>query len=113
MSHVAFPFDIPNLSDSHKLESRRFRSLPCCRLSSNTTRTRRAQTRMRKLESLRLDVDARRRRVHMRYMRALERMERREAQGQGGASRRRGESLGVARAIGHALLAAHLCETIG
>lgn len=35
------------------------------------------QTRMRKLEGLRLQVDARRRRVHRRYMRALGRMEHR------------------------------------
>ncbi|KXZ51084.1 hypothetical protein GPECTOR_14g68 [Gonium pectorale] len=42
------------------------------------------RTRMRKLEGLRLDVDARRRRVHRRYMRVLSRMERRSAGGGGG-----------------------------
>ncbi len=35
-----------------------------------------SQTRMRKLEGMRLDVDARRRRAHRRYMRAVARVER-------------------------------------
>ncbi|GLC49046.1 hypothetical protein PLESTB_000176600 [Pleodorina starrii] len=54
------------------------------------------KSRMRKLEGLRLDVDARRRRVHRRYMRALERMERREAnRAEGGRGRhRRSRSVG-------------------
>ncbi|KAG2429029.1 hypothetical protein HXX76_011271 [Chlamydomonas incerta] len=49
------------------------------------------RTRMRKLEGLRLAVDARRRRVHRRYMRALGRMERRG----GGVPFGRGGGVGI------------------
>ncbi|KAG2495185.1 hypothetical protein HYH03_006791 [Edaphochlamys debaryana] len=53
-----------------------------------------ARTRMRKLEGLRLDVDARRRRVHRRYMRALARMERRGAPGGSGTMGVHGSEVG-------------------
>ncbi|KAG2449931.1 hypothetical protein HYH02_000035 [Chlamydomonas schloesseri] len=74
------------------------------------------RTRMRKLEGLRLQVDARRRRVHRRYMRALGRMERRGggspfgagavaggggAGGMGGSRRSRSAEPGRRRGYGH------------
>ncbi|EFJ49642.1 hypothetical protein VOLCADRAFT_117087 [Volvox carteri f. nagariensis] len=59
------------------------------------------KTRMRKLEGLRLDVDARRRRVHRRQLRTLSRMERRERRGEGlRGRRRRASSAGPGSRVG-------------